>query len=132
MPSDRDPRTVVEAFLAAMAELDYDTALTHVTDDVVYTNMPLGPVEGPGGIRAVLEPFFAPTVTNEWVVSSVAVHDDVVFVERLDRHQLPGGWVELPVVGVFEVRDGRIAAWRDYFDLATLQRGFAGAGQPIG
>jgi len=23
---------------------------------------------------------------------------------------------------VFEIRDGKIAAWRDYFDLATWQR----------
>jgi limonene-1,2-epoxide hydrolase len=24
------------------------------------------------------------------------------------------------VCGVFEIRDGRIAVWRDYFDLATF------------
>ena len=25
--------------------------------------------------------------------------------------------VELPVMGTFEVRDGKIDAWRDYFDM---------------
>jgi limonene-1,2-epoxide hydrolase len=45
-------------------------------------------------------------------------------MERLDRHQLSGGWAELPVVGVFDVRDNKIVAWREYFDLATLQSGF--------
>lgn len=132
MSTAHDPRRTVEAFLAAMAELDYDSALTHVTDDVVYTNVPLGTVYGPEGIRSVLGPFFAPTVHNEWLISHMAVNGDVVFVERLDRHQLPGGWAELPVVGVFEVRDGLIAHWRDYFDAATIQRGFAAAGHPIG
>ena len=123
-----DPLAVVDAFLAAMAELDYDTALTHVTDDVVYTNMPMGSVTGPAGIRAVLGPFFAPTITNEWLISNTAVNGDMVFVERLDRHQLPGGWAELPVVGVFRVRDGLIAEWRDYFDLPTIQNAFAKLG----
>lgn len=127
-----DPKSVVEAFLASMAKLDYDTALTHVADDVVYTNVPLGTVHGPDGIRGVLGPFFAPTITNEWLIANTAVNGDVVFVERLDRHQLAGGWAELPVVGVFEVRDGLIVSWRDYFDAATIQRGFAELGQPIG
>ena len=42
--------------------------------------------------------------------------------ERLDRFQLGGGWVEVPVAGLFVLRDGRIALWRDYFDLATYRR----------
>ncbi|MEU0497799.1 limonene-1,2-epoxide hydrolase family protein [Mycobacterium sp. NPDC006124] len=29
------------------------------------------------------------------------------------------------MVGVLEVRDGRISAWRDYFDLATVTAGLA-------
>lgn len=123
-----DPASVVDAFLAAMAKLDYDDALRYVTDDVVYTNMPMGTVHGPDGIRGTLEPFFAPTLHNEWVIGNVAVNGSTVFVERLDRHQLPGGWAELPVVGVFELRDGRIAHWRDYFDLATIVDGMAAVG----
>ena len=29
------------------------------------------------------------------------------------------------MMGVFEVRDRKIAAWRDYFDLATVTAGLA-------
>jgi limonene-1,2-epoxide hydrolase len=29
-------------------------------------------------------------------------------------------------MGTFEVRDGRIAAWRDYFDLQTFMNGLSG------
>jgi limonene-1,2-epoxide hydrolase len=39
----------------------------------------------------------------------------------VDRHLLPTGWVELPVTGVYEVHDGLITVYRDYFDLATIQ-----------
>jgi limonene-1,2-epoxide hydrolase len=119
------PIDVVNAFMAAMEKLDYDTALSFVSDDCEYVNVPLATVYGPEGIRGILEPFFAPTLKNEWVVKTTAVSGPVVFMERLDRHQLANGWAELPVTGVFEVHDGRITAWRDYFDLATIERGLA-------
>jgi limonene-1,2-epoxide hydrolase len=120
-----DPIDVVRTFMAAMAALDYDRALQLVADDVEYTNVPMGTVRGPDGIRGVLEPFFAPTLENEWLILSTLADGPTVFLERLDRHRLPNGWAELPVAGVFEVHDGRITAWRDYFDMATIERGFA-------
>jgi len=33
--------------------------------------------------------------------------------ERTDRFLLKGEWFDLPVAGVFELRDGRIALWRE-------------------
>jgi len=53
---------------------------------------------------------------------NVAENGDVVFTERVDRFQMGDKKVELPVAGVFEVRDGKIAAWRDYFDMPTWTR----------
>ena len=115
------PLDIIQRFLKAMAQLDYDAALTLVADDCEYTNPPpLGTVRGPAGIRAVLEPFFAPTLENEFKIVREAALGPVVFLERLDRHQLADKWVELPVTGVFEVRDGLIVFWRDYFDAATI------------
>ena len=35
-------------------------------------------------------------------------------------------WLELPVAGIFELRDGLIARWRDYFDLETIMKQMAG------
>lgn len=119
------PTAVVTTFMAAMEQLDYDTAMTYVADHCEYINAPPIPtVHGPDGIRGVLEPFFAPTLSNQWVIKATAETDDVVFMERLDRHQLPKGWVELPVTGVFTVHDGLITTWHDYFDYATIERGF--------
>jgi limonene-1,2-epoxide hydrolase len=120
-----DPVEIVREFMALMAKLDYDRALTLVSADCEYINMPIGAVTGPEGIRSVLEPFFAPTIENEWVIKNVAAAGPVVFMERLDRHHLPKGWTELPVTGVFEVHDGLITKWRDYFDFATIERGIA-------
>ena len=44
---------------------------------------------------------------------------NVVMNERVDIFQMGPKRIELPVAGVFEVNGGKIAAWRDYFDLAT-------------
>jgi len=44
-----------------------------------------------------------------------------VMNERNDRFEVNGGWIDLPVAGIFEVNDdGLITLWRDYFDLPTL------------
>jgi limonene-1,2-epoxide hydrolase len=45
-----------------------------------------------------------------------------VLNERDDRLLMGGTWRSLPVTGVFEVRDGLITLWRDYFDRDTLMK----------
>lgn len=115
------PNEIVRSFLKAMEALDYEQAMCFVSARCEYTNPPpIGTAYGPEGIRAVLEPFFAPTLENEFRIIREATSGPIVFVERLDRHRLKDRWVELPVTGVFEVNDGHISFWRDYFDAATI------------
>ena len=119
--TSHSPVELVRQFLKAMERLNYDAALKLVSDDCEYTNPPpLGTVRGPAGIRSVLEPFFAPTLENEFEILREASAGSIVFQERLDRHRLADKWVELPVTGVYEVRHGQITFWRDYFDAATI------------
>ena len=42
---------VVESFLEAFVTMDFDTALTFIADDGVYTNIPIGTVRGPDSVR---------------------------------------------------------------------------------
>ena len=115
------PLETVKAFMTAMEPLDYDRALQLVSADCAYTNPPpIGTVHGPDGIRAVLGPFFAPTLENEFRIIRALADGPLVMLERLDRHRLADKWVELPVTGVYEVHDGLITYWRDYFDLASI------------
>jgi limonene-1,2-epoxide hydrolase len=118
--SATSPLDTVKAFMAAMAVKDYDTGLALIAETCEYDNVPLGKVQGPEGVRAVLEPFFAPTIENELISLREITSGPVVVLERLDRHLLATGWVELPVTGIFEVHDGKITLWRDYFDAATI------------
>ena len=56
----------------------------------------------------------------------VAVRDDVVLTERIDTFTMGERRAALPVMGTFEVRDGKISAWRDYFDLAQVTQMLVG------
>jgi len=115
-----DAAGTVHAFLNAIKAFDYDAAMTLIDGNCDYENIPLGKVVGPAGVRGVLEPFFAPTLANEFIILRELTDGKRVFLERLDRHQLATGWVELPVAGIFEVEDGKITVWHDYFDAATI------------
>ena len=116
-----DPLATVLEFFRSFEGNDVEEAVKHVSDDLEYVNVPFGfeagTVIGTDGMRAVLVPAFTGVIRNEFIVRTTAVAGDTVFVERLDRHQLPNGWAELPVAGVFTVRDGKITHWRDYFDM---------------
>ncbi len=119
------PLETVHAFMTAAANRDYDTALGLLTDDVEYQNMPLPPVHGAAAVKETLEMLLASAESSEWVVHREAASGDLVLNERTDRFLVNGNWLELPVAGVFELRDGRIALWRDYFDLETIMKQMA-------
>ena len=110
---------LIRRFCAAWGTEDLDTIVGYFTDDAVYHNMPVAPVVGPAQIRATIEGFTTGVESVEFEVRAIAGVGDTVLTERLDVFVLPNGRIELPVMGTFEVRDGKIAAWRDYFDLAT-------------
>jgi limonene-1,2-epoxide hydrolase len=114
------PIEVVRAFMAAAAVRDYDLAMTLLAEDVEYQNMPLPAVHGRAEVRETLEALLALCTDSEWVVHRELSDGSLVMNERTDRFLLKGEWVDLPVAGVFEVIDGRIALWRDYFDLPTI------------
>jgi limonene-1,2-epoxide hydrolase len=114
------PLETVNAFLVAAAKRDYDTALPLLTDDVEYQNMPITPVKGREAVKEQLEALLAMGGDSEWKVLREVADGDVVMNERVDRFEINGKWADLPVMGVFVLRDGLIAEWRDYFDLQTI------------
>lgn len=118
MPS---AESVVNDFLTAICDHDLDAALALCADDVVYDNVPMSPVTGPEQIRQVLHGFLGAASQIEWIVHRQVASEHVVMNERDDRFLINGEWLSLPVAGVFEVRDGKITLWRDFFDLPTLQ-----------
>jgi limonene-1,2-epoxide hydrolase len=113
---------LVNRFCAAFARRDPDELVAFFAADGVYHNMPGPAVQGHAAIKAVLERFLKPAQAVDFVMLNVAANGDTVHTERLDRFSMGGKTVELPVAGVFEIKDGKIHAWRDYFDLTTWTR----------
>lgn len=111
---------IVTRFLTEALNQNWDAALPLMTEDCVYTNVPVGTVVGPAAARATLEQFLKPTVENTFVVKNHAQSGELLFLERVDRHRVQSGWVELPINSVWRVRNGRIAELREYFDVMTL------------
>jgi limonene-1,2-epoxide hydrolase len=102
---------------------DLERALALFTQETVYHNMPVDPLYGVEGVRQILEPFVRGSEEIEWVLHNVAVSESgAVLTERTDRFKLNGQWIALPVMGVFEVRDEKIIAWRDYYDSVDVER----------
>jgi len=121
-----NPAETVTAFIRAIERKDLDAALALVTSDVEYDNVPMSKVHGPDAIRTTLGPFLAGASAIEWIVHRQTATGDVVMNERTDRFHMAKGWIEIAVVGVWELRGGKIALWRDYFDLASFTKQLQG------
>ena len=93
-----------------------------MAEDCDYRNVPVDGDRhiGPAAAHAVLS-----RVCSDWEVTLVVRHivgdANVVLAER-DEHFVHRAGTKpsflLPVMGTFEMRDGRIVVWRDYFELS--------------
>ena len=123
---------LIRTFITHLSASDIESAAAMVSADFEYDNVPMGKAFGPDGLRNTLTGFFAMLDGVDWQIlrqtSSGDTDNGTVLNERDDRVSMKGTWHSLPVAGVFEVRNGKITLWRDYFDQPTLMRIMA-AGQ---
>ena len=111
------PLDVVTAFCAAWSKLDLDDLAEYFTEDAVYHNIPIDPVVGRDNIKAAIAAFTTGWERVDFELRHAVADAGLVMSERVDRFVSPERTVALPVMGVFEVDDGHIKAWRDYFDI---------------
>ena len=120
------PTDVVKKFCAAWSDNDLDALMAFFTDDAVYHNIPMDPITGRDTIKSFIAGFAGGAEQIDFRVRNIVADGPVVLTERVDVFLLPNGKVELPVMGTFEVKDGKIAAWRDYFDMKQFMDQMAG------
>ncbi|WP_422023044.1 limonene-1,2-epoxide hydrolase family protein [Pyruvatibacter mobilis] len=117
---------VVKAFVAAWNARDFYKLMSFFDAESFYHNLPLDPVTGTEAIRGVLEMFFNSASEIDWVMHGIAeTASGTVLTERTDRFLINGQWLELPVMGAFEIDGSTIRAWRDYFDLKKFEADMA-------
>jgi limonene-1,2-epoxide hydrolase len=109
---------LVRAFFDAFQAKDLERAMDMMSEDIVYQNVPFPADRGKASVRRTLAAFgyFVTGFEVRW--HNIAERDGVVLTERTDIMTGPLVYIDLPVCGTFELRDGRITVWRDYFDLA--------------
>ena len=117
---DVDAEATVRECLAALEAHDSGRMRDLFTEDVVYHNMPIDPAVGIEDAVTFLDGFFGMFTGTTVEILHLAVHGDAVLTERVDTLTLGDRTAPLPVMGTFELRDGRICAWRDYFDMGAV------------
>ena len=121
------PTEVVGKFIACIEAKDLDGAVAHVSDDVYYDNVPVGDMNGPDAMKEFLGGLTRGDGPVEFEVLRQTATGNTVMNERVDRfHTGSGRQIELPVMGIFEVNDGLITFWRDYFDNGMFMRQIKG------
>lgn len=122
----RSPDDVVTDFCAKWANPDPTELAAHFTEDGIYHNIPMDPVTGREAIAAFIAEFTATVDGIDFRVHRQVSSGTIVFNERTDVMRFKDGReLALPVAGVFDIVDGQIAAWRDYFDMGTVTAGWS-------
>ena len=115
-----DPDALVKEFCAAWERMDPDELAAYFTDDGVYHNIPMAPLEGRDAIRDGLAGMKAMISSIRFEIHRQISSGDLVMNERTDHLRMGDAVISLPVVGVFELAGGKIRAWRDYFDMGQF------------
>jgi len=113
---------LVTAFCQSWSRKNVDEVLSYLTDDCFYHNIPMEPCVGKAAIRKFIEPFLKDAESAVFDIKHTTSAGNVVMNERVDTFVMGPKTISLPVAGVFEVNDGKISAWRDYFDLETFTK----------
>ncbi len=117
---------IIRDFIAAWSRLDPAELAAFFTEDGCYFNMPTQPIKGRDNVEEFIRGFLANWTETQWDLLNIAAVGDVVYTERLDRTKTTQGDVDLPCCGIFEMENGKIREWRDYFDLNTFMQAMKG------
>ncbi len=112
-----DHQQIIIDFMATVNANNIDRIMEFFDPYCFYHNVPLEPVTGTEAIRDVLMSVLSISTEVEWTIHNIAeTAGGHVMTERMDAFLMSGKWARLPVMGIFEIENGKITSWRDYFD----------------
>ena len=128
--SDIDNAHTVEVLLSALQAQDIDGAGAVLDENLVYENVGFPTIRGRARAMKLFRGMQG-RARFEVKTHRIAVNGSTVLTERTDALVFGPVRLQFWVCGVFEVRDGRITLWRDYFDMfdftKAIARGLVGA-----
>ncbi len=111
------PIEIVTEFCDGIPDRDAAASAAFFSDDAVYHNIPIEAVTGRDAIRDTIAMFLGMADKVWFDTLRIVADGPVVMTERVDHFVMGDRDIALPVMGTFEVDDGKITAWRDYFDM---------------
>ena len=120
------PEEVVQEFCAAFATKDVATISSLLADDVVYHNVGMAPAVGKDASVAMIQGFLDMAEKMTFEIHRIAANGDSVLTERTDTFTINGADSPVAVMGTFDLSDGKIVAWRDYFDMGLITKMMSG------
>ena len=109
------PEEIVRAEMAAWGHNDVDEVMTYLAENLTLHSCPYPPVSGRDAIRKTVEGYFRGGACVGHEILYLATIGDVVLMERIDHWIINGRALDIPHMGVCEVKDQKITAWREYF-----------------
>ncbi|MED5811637.1 limonene-1,2-epoxide hydrolase family protein [Mycolicibacterium sp. 050232] len=111
--------STVETFLNALQEQDFDTAESALAQNLVYQNVGFPTVYGRNRAMKLFRSMPG-RMGFEVKIHRIAADGAAVLTERTDALTFGPMRLQFWVCGVFEVHEGRITLWRDYFDMFDM------------
>jgi limonene-1,2-epoxide hydrolase len=123
-------RQTVEDFLNAWStstDAMRQSYRDYFTETTVWENVGMSKTVGPDAALALIQQFEQGMDMGTIVVDmlNIAVDGDRVLTERIDRIIGNDGSEKMAIrlMGIFEIEEGKITRWSDYFDTAPFTAG---------
>ena len=116
-------KAIIDRFWVDMGRRDFDAIAGYFTEESHYTDVPAPEdgARGPDAIEARLRLGIEPLERYVPRPGTMTAEADRVVLEHSEEwHWHTGEHVVLPFVSVFDLRNGKITRWWDYWDLGTL------------
>ncbi|BBX36425.1 hypothetical protein MMAG44476_05067 [Mycolicibacterium mageritense DSM 44476 = CIP 104973] len=115
----QSPTGTVESFLGALQDQDFQIAENSLAQSLVYQNVGLPTIYGRNRAMKLFRSMEG-RMGFEVKIHRIAADGASVLTERTDALTVGPLRLQFWVCGVFEVHDGRITLWRDYFDFFDM------------
>ncbi|WP_396898055.1 nuclear transport factor 2 family protein, partial [Mycolicibacterium sp.] len=114
----------VRGMWQALSDRNWDLLKTYLSEDCIYLDMPVGPAaaaRGPDDIVKRLKIGLEPLASYENFSGLLLAKDgDVMYEHHEEWHWVTGESAVLKFVTVHRVEAGKIALWKDYWDMGAL------------
>ena len=112
---------LIRNFVDACVRAHPDEFASYFAEDATWWNSPWRSIQGREAIRETLRRGAARMKALPWEIRYIVADGDVVMTERVDHFLVGSDPVSVPCMGIFELRNGKITAWRDYWDLRQFE-----------